>query len=144
MKALTLYQPWATLVAIRAKKIETRSWNTNYRGELAIHAGKETKFLIPNGGYYINYEDAFYGMTNLVPEKIRIHPETLPLGCIIAICKLTHIDYIGEKYWQFITWEERAFGDYTPGRYAWVLENVEMLEEPIPIKGKQRLWEWKQ
>ena len=40
MKALTLYQPWATLVAIGAKKIETRSWSTPYRGPLAIHAGK--------------------------------------------------------------------------------------------------------
>ncbi len=40
MKALTLTQPWATLVAIGAKCIETRSWRTSYRGPLAIHAAK--------------------------------------------------------------------------------------------------------
>jgi activating signal cointegrator 1 len=40
MKAITLTQPWATLVAIGAKRIETRSWPTNYRGPLAIHAAK--------------------------------------------------------------------------------------------------------
>ena len=40
MKAITLTQPWATLVAIGAKRIETRSWRTFYRGPLAIHAGK--------------------------------------------------------------------------------------------------------
>ncbi len=40
MKALTLWQPWATLVAMEVKKIETRCWTTKYRGELAIHAAK--------------------------------------------------------------------------------------------------------
>src|SRR5690348_17556570 len=40
MKALTLTQPWASLVAIGAKRIETRSWSTSYRGPLAIHAAK--------------------------------------------------------------------------------------------------------
>jgi hypothetical protein len=40
MKAITLHQPWATLVAIEQKKIETRSWPTSYRGPLAIHAAK--------------------------------------------------------------------------------------------------------
>lgn len=45
IKALTLYQPWATLIAIGAKKIETRSWDTKYRGPLAIHASKNEKFM---------------------------------------------------------------------------------------------------
>lgn len=40
MKGLTLTQPWATLVAIGAKRVETRSWSTNYRGPIAIHAAK--------------------------------------------------------------------------------------------------------
>ena len=46
-KALTIAQPWATLVAIGAKQIETRSWQTNYRGDIAIHAGKG---LVASGG----------------------------------------------------------------------------------------------
>lgn len=48
MKAITLMQPWATLVAIGAKRLETRSWSTNYRGPLAIHAGANTRFIDPN------------------------------------------------------------------------------------------------
>ena len=40
MKTLTLLQPWAMLVALEAKRIETRSWGTWYRGPLAIHADK--------------------------------------------------------------------------------------------------------
>ena len=140
MKALTLYQPWATLVAIGAKKIETRSWITNYRGKLAVHAGRERRFLIPD--FHI-YEDPFYGITTLVPEEIRKHPENLVLGCIVAICDLVRVDFINEGYYKYIPWEERAFGDYTPGRYAWILENVEALENPVPVKGRQGLWEWK-
>ena len=46
-KTLTIAQPWATLVAIGAKQIETRSWQTNYRGDIAIHAGKG---LVASGG----------------------------------------------------------------------------------------------
>lgn len=40
MKTISLWQPWASLVAIKAKRIETRSWYTSYRGPLAIHAAK--------------------------------------------------------------------------------------------------------
>ena len=47
MKALTLHQPWATLVAVGEKRIETRSWSTDYRGPLAIHAGKARPFEVP-------------------------------------------------------------------------------------------------
>ncbi len=43
MKAITLWQPWATLVAIGAKRFETRSWSTHYRGPLAIHAAKTSR-----------------------------------------------------------------------------------------------------
>ena len=40
MKAISICQPWATLIAIGAKRFATRSWKTDYRGLLAIHAGK--------------------------------------------------------------------------------------------------------
>ena len=39
MKVLTLKQPWATLVAEGIKEYEFRSWKTNYRGKILIHAG---------------------------------------------------------------------------------------------------------
>jgi activating signal cointegrator 1 len=40
VKAISLWQPWATLIALGEKKFETRSWLTNYRGQIAIHAAK--------------------------------------------------------------------------------------------------------
>lgn len=45
MKAITILQPWAALIACGAKKIETRSWYTDHRGQIAIHAGKSEKYL---------------------------------------------------------------------------------------------------
>ena len=107
MKALTLYQPWATLIAIGAKKIETRSWGTNYRGPLAIHAGKNREWE-----YLIN-ETPFYKALSTHPTVWHMQPP--------------------------IPW-----GDYTIGRYMWKLEHVKILPEPIPAKGFQGLWDWKE
>lgn len=159
MKAITLWQPWATLVAIGAKKIETRSWSTSYHGPLAIHAairipGSAVKLLDPGLNNYA------YEKNNIVEfpflEALRnggySHPSwlegnriyiNLPLGCIVAICDLTGCFEIYSSYEVFCLPEgEKAFGDYTPGRFMWALANVRRIEEPIPVKGRQGLWEW--
>lgn len=150
MKALTLKQPWATLVAIGAKKIETRSWGTKYRGPLAIHAsakwdhdGMVTFYLKP---VREALERAGYGM----------YPERLPVGAIIATCDLIGVDQFGNfvnqrnpmiwgkgKYIFELTFEERTFGDFSVGRYGWFLANVNHLLAPIPAKGSLGLWECK-
>lgn len=84
MKTLSLLQPWATLVAIRAKRIETCSWSTSYRGPLAIHASKR----MPAASKELIYENPFWlallDMWKDDPEK------ELPLGCVIATCELTN------------------------------------------------------
>lgn len=146
MKAITLTQPWATLVAIGAKKIETRGWATAYRGPLAIHAGKG---LGPVGGLRGLEE-----LCNRVPFRsvLRQHLKRgpnggnwlqpdLPLGKIVATVELYDIrptaEFIGE-----ISVQERAFGDYSAGRYAWLLRNVQMLPAPIECRGALGLWEW--
>ena len=136
MKALTLTQPWATLVAIGAKRIETRSWKTSYRGPLAIHAAKEfpmwaRKFTAepPISTMYCAY----------------------PLGCVLAICRLVNVlpvEVVDNSNNVFgvslepLSERERAFGDYSPRRYAWILEDVVQFPEPIPAKGAQQLWNW--
>lgn len=146
MKAITLTQPWATLVAIGAKQIETRGWATAYRGPLAIHAGKG---LGPVGGLRGLEE-----LCNRVPFRsvLRQHLKRgpnggnwlqpdLPLGKIVATVELYDIrptaEFIGE-----ISVQERSFGDYSAGRYAWLLRNVQMLPAPIECRGALGLWEW--
>lgn len=131
VKALTLLQPWATLVAIRAKKIETRSWSTPYRGPLLIHASKK----LPQDAYWAFVKSPFSeALTRAgIRQAEQYHP-----GCIIALVEL--------DWCRVITGDnappepEFSFGNYEPGRYAWHLANVRAFPEPIPARGSQRLW----
>jgi hypothetical protein len=138
MKALTLTQPWATLVAIGAKRIETRSWCTAYRGPLAIHAAKG----FPKWAKETCDDPIF---------AVELGPDALPLGAVIATCRLVSciptwklqqnrvIQIDCEDFYLDDT--ERAFGDYAPGRWAWLLADVKQCE-PIPAKGALGLWDW--
>jgi hypothetical protein len=128
MKTLTLTQPWATLVAIGAKKIETRSWNTNYRGPLAIHAAKKC----PYEALELVFKEPFHSC---------IGRNQMPLGFIVATCVLVDVERIYAD--SYIPGKpEFMFGDYSIGRYMWKLDNVKILPEPIPAKGAMGLWEW--
>lgn len=135
MKALTLTQPWATLVAIGAKRIETRSWNTNYRGPLAIHAAAG-KYV---DDYLLMKIEPFYSELRKAGIESRLQ---IPLGGVVATCNLVRVDSIKEGYEKYITHNERSFGDYTAGRFAWILENITALPEAIGAKGALGLWEW--
>jgi activating signal cointegrator 1 len=150
MKALTLTQPWATLVAIGAKKIETRSWSTGYRGILAIHAAKG----FPKEAQEEGYREPF---ATVLTEAGIIKPSDLPLGQIVAVCRLVDcipmssmgaVDGSGRSFKRIrqhvaaIYGEnEVTFGNYAPDRFAWVLEDMIKLPDPIPMKGSLGLWE---
>ena len=148
MKAITLTQPWATLVAIGAKQVETRSWATSYRGPLAIHAAKGLKSV---GGYkgladLVDSEPFFRAFVQHGLAQRHSDPEDiiqeLPMGAIVAMCVL--VDCVHAAHWAHyhgISDQERAFGDYADGRYAWLLADIKPLPEPIPAKGALGLWE---
>ena len=120
MRAFTTHQPWASLIAEGAKEYETRSWGTNYRGPVAIHAGKREPRIaeLPGGISWKWTRDQ-------------------PLGAIVAIATLTDCVHTN---WLDVSSEERAVGDWSPWRYAWKLEDVKALPEPIPCRGYQGLW----
>lgn len=142
MKALTLWQPWASLIALKAKRHETRSWKTDYRGPLAIHAAKR-----PIRGDEITTEIDAELVRQLGPgEPWR---NVLPVGRILAVCELTAIFPTGQLAFDgfkagepSIDASEKPFGDYTPGRFAWRLENIVALDaDRLPIvKGQMGLW----
>jgi hypothetical protein len=146
VKALTLTQPWASLVALGAKRIETRSWWTRYRGPLAIHAAKG----FPNGaGARSICMKQPFRHTLLEAGYHLGEMHTLPLGVVVATCRLADCIRLGNSDRQFNAildhygaHHEDDFGDYTPGRYAWILADVCRLPEPIPARGFQGLWEW--
>ena len=147
MKALSLTQPWATLIAVGAKRIETRSWSTPFRGLIAIHASKS----MPGYCRDLCAEQPF--LRELTHAGLSM-PE-LPLGAIVATCRLVYVFLTGDtlNYRNAsramcgpsgLTYEmnpqEIAFGDYAPGRFGWVLADVVRLSEPIPCRGMLGLW----
>lgn len=164
MKAITIWQPWASLLACGAKKFETRSWSTSYRGPIAIHAGIAFNNSFPEGFA----EVAHASLKKSMPGFTFMHE--LPRGAIIATAELVNCWYIvhnpgtdidvarhipigAESMTQdkhapdfadyFIPSErEMIFGNWTPGRYAWEIANIKLLDTPIPAKGKQGLWNW--
>lgn len=151
MKVISILQPWASLIVHGHKKIETRSWNTKYRGEILIHASMGEQFR------KIHHNDPFYRFYHPLFASSAMEPiEKLPFGAIIGKVNLIEVQPIdffiqcsksiplkkdgeySELEWQ----QELAFGDYSPNRYGWLLSDPVAFAEPIPAKGKLGLWEY--
>lgn len=148
MKALSMTQPWASLVAIGEKRVETRSWNTNYRGKIAIHAAKNfpreaRRLCFSNAEIFYTLLSIGYITFNRVFQAYEIDEKKLITGAVIATCKIIDTVKTGESIRQdWLTRHELAFGNFTPGRYAWLLEGAVILKNPIPAKGALGLWDW--
>jgi activating signal cointegrator 1 len=139
MKALTLYQPWATLIAIGAKRIETRSWSTPYRGPLAIHAGKCKDYILQHNRSFICNQLPFEEALRKAGYDLKWL--SLPLGAIVATCELVDVERIYAN--SYIPGKpEFMFGNYSIGRFMWKLEQINILPISIPAKGAMGLWEW--
>lgn len=128
MKAISLWQPWASAIALGHKSIETRGWPTRHRGPIAIHAAKrwtaEEKEIA-------RMFEARYGMTGLADP---------PRGCIVAVATLVSVRPT-EHLVDEISEIEEMLGNYGPGRYGWMLEGVRKLDDPVPWRGMQGLFE---
>lgn len=175
MKALTLHQPWASLVAMGVKTVETRGWSTKYRGPLAIHAGKKRPDF-----WHDSFSDKdFPEWADRLDMQRFIDPQessdgewwryrwTGPLGAVVATCTLLGVVPVEEIAWWTEDWtpdqatwwqcppleangcgrvivraDQRPYGDYAAGRFAWLLADVRRLDQPVPAKGRQGLWDW--
>lgn len=127
MRALTLIQPWASLIADGRKTFETRGWPTAYRGAIAIHAGKKL--------------DAEYAV------ECGYRPEGLTRGAIIAVARLVACIPAEQAERAIIDTmpaaqaeEELRHGFYERGRWAWELADV-IRVPAFPLLGQQGLWE---
>jgi hypothetical protein len=141
MKALTLTQPWASLMATMApdgkpwKTIETRSWSTNYRGEMVIHASRTCLS-----------DDQW---TELMRGSLKWDPSLrLPAGEGLCVVRLVGVVKTTEMHKaEFILGHkpnarEIPFGNYQPNRFAWLTEYVRPILEPQLISGRLGLWDW--
>ncbi|MFD3274597.1 2-oxoglutarate dehydrogenase E1 [Paenibacillus dendritiformis] len=145
MKAITIHQPWATLIALEEKENETRGWSTRYRGPIAIHAGK-----------HIDRDACETEPIKSTLEKHGYTADNLPTGAVLAIANLRECWKIGSDYEsgelilyiksgslaKQVSMKEEAFGWYDNRRFAWQMINVQKLPEPIPARGQQGIWNW--
>jgi len=149
MKALTIHEPYASLIIMGIKKLETRGHKTNVRGEIAIHAGKkpmdaEGKALAEKYGIEPQYGKvlgvAYLCACGLVKDDVKCGisweiRQSMPN-------EESDYEKFARVYDSMDLMEEPNFGDLSEGRYLWALEVVEKFDEPIPAKGMQRWWNW--
>lgn len=125
MKTLTLKNPWATLVVDGYKEYEFRTWKTNYRGKILIHAGLslEKSQVDKYKNYNLNY------------IKGAIIGEAILEDCILVDEKLNKELYLKNPL---------VYGNEHVGVYAWKLSNIKKYIEPIYTKGKLGLWNYEE
>ena len=116
-RALTLIQPWATLIAKGLKTYETRSWAPAYRGPLLIHAGAK-----------VDREFT----TELIADGVLAEDEKLPSMAILCVVDLWECHKTPGRFPE----AEYTYGDLSPGRWAWELRNLRVLRVPVGIKGQ--------
>lgn len=140
MKAITLWQPWATLVALGEKRVETRSWATSYRGPIAIHAAQRKPEW--TGNEVIRRALAFHGYEDDTYDgAVR---QLLPRGRVVAVAELVDVREMTHELIHDQDPKEVWLGTWEPGRFAWFLENVRKIEPPVPARGRQQLWHWEE
>ena len=125
MKVITIKQPWATLIAKGYKEYEFRTWKTNYRGDILIHAGK--------------------GVDKEAMDRFKEYNLEYPLGKIIAKARLIDCLEVNEEFRKEIIPKNplvyRGISDTLWKGYGFKLENVKEIE-PISINGNLSLWDY--
>lgn len=126
MKAISLWEPFASAMALGLKHNETRSWRTNYRGPLAIHAAKRKiqpgemsrlDCVLPAGFA------PQYGKILCVVNLVELVPSSVYLDCTLT----DTVEFI--------------LGDYSPGRWVWKTQSLWKLPHPVAATGHQGFWD---
>ena len=124
MFALTISQPYASLIASGEKWIENRRWETKYRGPLAIHAGKGTQYL--DRAQLAEYPAGVVAVANLA-----------------ACFRLADLDLLGDRLAAVgLTIDAVRQHEHAEGPWCWLLRDVHRLRVPCPCSGARGLWPW--
>ncbi len=147
MKAVSIKQPWAQLIALGIKPIENRTWPTKFRGRIYIHAsGKPVPFNGMDNGMKFT-QDQLRDVFKLCPVRDGRYADIMskyPLSAIIGEVDIIDCVLGHESVWA----EQRAVVlrkgiEVEVPVYNWVLANAEMYEHPIlNVKGALSFWEW--
>lgn len=124
MKVVSIKEPFASLITHGIKKIETRSWKTNYRGKILIHSSLTKQEIRDSIKHLVDF------------ELIR--------GYILCEAELVDCIYMTEEFIEDLkknNYTEYLCGRYEVGRYAWVLDNIKPIK-PIKAKGQLGIWNY--
>lgn len=127
IKCVSLWQPWASFIAHDLKHVETRSWPApaSILGtRIGIHAARTRDGILATSCESILSDSM---------RQIEEEHGPLPFGAIVATA-------VVEACVPVERLKADPFGDYTPGRYGWILTDVRKLEKPIPYRGAQGLF----
>lgn len=172
MKAISLWQPWASLIACGVKPFETRSWAPPQHligQSIAIHAAKkidksaaEFAEALMFGGFGLEVADKLDETMTHAPSQLMrgFGQVAMPVGCVVCIARLDGAFQLGERATGAAVPAARVtarmtsrsmpdcftvryddFGDYSPGRWAWLLTDVRPLNPPAPARGAQGIFE---
>jgi activating signal cointegrator 1 len=133
LRALTTWQPYCSLLVYGIKKYETRGWCTSYRGPVALHSAKKP---IPT-------VMAMLPAVIVCQIRYRLRPfpiDQLPVGYILGYGNLVACHKIDDQFIASLSQDEKDFGDFTPGRYAWEFRDIVQLDRPVKMRGSQGLW----
>lgn len=131
LRCVSLWQPWASFIAIGAKTVETRSWpapQSIIGTRVGIHAAKTLKGIDlarSNPDLWERYVELY--------RRSLDEPGLLPFGAIVATAVIEACVPVERLI-------PDLFGDYSPGRYGWVLSGIEKLAAPVPAKGRQGIF----
>ena len=161
MKAISMRQPYAGLVAVGEKRIETRLWETKHRGLLAIHAMQKWDADLWRTSRSGPVADALRRHDLYAGPAVESHGN-LTFGAVL--CYVDLLDCVrvirtkkgvrlgaphsldgqdrSEVYNDLLTENELGFSAFQPGCYAWIMKLVHRFEVPLAVTGARRLWEW--
>lgn len=142
MKALTLWQPWASLVAMGEKGVETRCWSTKHRGLLAIHAAAQLPPRWLGASRHTEpFRNELADVLRVRRDQVEAAVKLLPRAAVLCTVNLYQIEETAHQR-EILSERELIFGNYEDGRYAWLLRVHNLFERPIQAKGNRLLWNW--
>lgn len=127
-RMLSIRQPWAQLIAEGVKDVENRTWHTQYRGLLLIHAGQRYDDDA--------HADPIAAAAFVDDDRVRtLKRSTLPKGAIIAVAELVDVhSYRDEACRDAYTGGPCSLWAQHPAIH-WRLQDVRKLTEPVLMTG---------
>ncbi|MBP7583460.1 MAG: ASCH domain-containing protein [Spirochaetes bacterium] len=121
MKAISIRQPWAELIIRGIKDVENRSWFTEHRGLLAIHAARTFYFNLDNKAEREEWEE--------LRDEYGLDKDKLVYGALVGTVEVVEVTKQVKSKW------------HVQGSWGWYVTNAKRLEKPVPVRGMPGLFE---